>query len=56
VGYTGAHWRLVRDPVHDARALFDLVHDPGETRDVSTSEPAARREMERLAHAWDERR
>lgn len=54
VGYTGARYRLVADPVHRVDALFDADRDPLERRDVSREHPAALAEMRRLARAWDE--
>lgn len=46
-----ADWKLVRATRPRAQTLYDLVRDPGETRDVSKDHP---REAARLASALDQ--
>ena len=49
-------WKLVVSPAPDGARLelFDLAADPGETRDLSTAEPARARELAALVEAWIE--
>ncbi len=44
--------KLVVDVPSGGRMLFDLVHDPGETRNVYGSDPAARDELEAAYQRW----
>lgn len=53
-GYTGARYRLVRNPIEDVEWLFDADEDPYEQHDLSRDRPQALAEMQRLADAWDE--
>jgi len=46
-------WKLVVDPANrDASELFDLARDPGEARNLATSEPERLRAMRERLRAW----
>jgi arylsulfatase A-like enzyme len=55
VSYTGARYRLVTDAFHDTEELFDTLHDPLESHDISAQQPRALHAMQALANAWNER-
>jgi hypothetical protein len=54
VGYTGARYRLVRDPVNRIDMLFDADRDPLEQHDLAGELPEELGRMRALAHRWDE--
>ncbi len=45
-------WKLIEFYHYETVELFDLQSDPGETRDLSASEPARTRELLEQLHAW----
>ncbi|HEX6271634.1 MAG TPA: sulfatase-like hydrolase/transferase, partial [Polyangiaceae bacterium] len=45
-------WKLVRDVVVDADALYDLRADPRETKDVAAERPAELRAMQAAVETW----
>jgi arylsulfatase A-like enzyme len=55
VGYTGARYRLVHDPVNRIEMLFDAERDPLEQHDLARERPVELERMRALARRWDER-
>jgi hypothetical protein len=54
VGYTGARYRLIRDPVNDLEELYDSRRDPKERHDIAVEQPGELARMRELARRWDE--
>lgn len=52
VGLRDGRWKLVHDLRAHTSRLFDLERDPGETRDVSSSEPARVSSYTDTVRAW----
>lgn len=46
-------WKIIYDYWYEAYLLFDLVHDPGETRDLAQEERGRLRVMAEELRAWE---
>ncbi len=52
----GLPWKLVQDREGGTRALYDLLADPGESRDRSADSPEKLEELETALAAWEAQR
>jgi len=49
----GERWKLIKDHLTGRGMLFDLLSNPGETRDCSEDRPDLRGELEETLDSWD---